>query len=63
MHAHTKEKIDTKCGAGFGDRAGSIAVIVRTLYGLTTSAERFRTILADFLGPLEFTPSRFGRDV
>ena len=43
--------------------AGSIDIIVRALYGLTTSAERFRTMLADFLRTLEFTTSRFDRDI
>ena len=63
IQAHTKENIYTKCGPEFGDRAGSIATIIRALYGLTTSAERFRTMLADFLRTLEFTPSHFDRDV
>ena len=37
---HTKEKIFTKCGPEFGDRAGSIDIIERALYGLKTSTER-----------------------
>ena len=36
---------------------------MRALYGLTTSAERFRTMLVDFLRTLGFFPSRFDRDV
>ena len=52
IHAYTKEKIYIKDRPEFGDRAGSIAIIVRELYGLTTSAERFRTMLADFLHTL-----------
>ena len=63
IQAHTKEKIFTRCGSEFGSMEGSIAIIVRALYGLTTSAERFRTMLADFLRTLGFTPSRFDRDV
>ena len=42
---------------------GCIAVIVKALYGLTTSPERFRTLLADFIRSLGFTPSRYDRDV
>jgi hypothetical protein len=53
----------TRVGNEFGDRAGSIAIVVRALYGLTTSAERFHTLLADFLRSMGFQPSRFDRDV
>ena len=49
IQAHTKGKNYTKFRPKFGNRAGSIAIIVRALYGLITSAERFRTKLADFL--------------
>ena len=63
IQAHTKDKIYIKCGPEFGDSARSIAIIVRALYGLTTSTEIFRTMLADFLRTLEFTPSRFDRDI
>ncbi len=50
-------------GNEFGDRAGCIALIIRALYGVTTSAERFRTLFADFLRTLGFHPLRFDRDV
>jgi hypothetical protein len=63
IQAHTNEKIYTRCSSEFGDRAGCIAIIVRALYGLTTSAERFRTLFADFIRSLGFTPTRFDRDV
>ena len=63
IQAHAKEKIYTNCGKEFGDKEGSIAIIVRVLYGLTTSAECFRMMLADFLRTLGFIPSRFDRDV
>ena len=52
IQTHTKKKFYTKCGLELGDRAGSIAIIIRALYGLTTSAERFRAMLADFCAPL-----------
>ena len=48
IQAHTKEKIYTRVGTEFGDRAGCIALIVRALYGLTTSAERFRDCICLF---------------
>ena len=63
IQAHTKEKIYTRVGNEFGDRAGCIALITRALYGLTTSAERFRTLFADFLRTLGFHPTRYDRDV
>ena len=63
IQADTKEKIYTRVGTEFGDRAGCIALIVRALYGLTTSAERFRTLFADFLRSLGFNPTRYDRDV
>ena len=63
IQANTKEKIYTRCGPEFGEHQHSIAVIVRALYGLTTSAERFRTMLADFLRIIGFKPTRFDRDV
>ena len=62
IQAHTKEKIYTRCGPEFGNRQNSIAVIVRVLYGLTTSAERFRKMIAYFLRTLGFAPSRYDRD-
>ena len=63
IQAKTKEKIYTSVGNEFGDRAGCIAILTRIFYGLTTSAERFRTLFADFLRTLGFHPSRFDRDV
>ena len=61
--AKTKEKIYTRLGPEFEDRAGSIAVIVKALYGLTTSAERFRNLFADIIRKLGFQPTRFDRYV
>lgn len=63
IQAHTSEKVYTRCGPAFGDKEGCIALIIRALYGLTTSAERFRTLLADFIRSLGFVPTRYDRDV
>ena len=65
IQAETLEKVYTRVGPEFSEHAeeGSIAYIVRALYGLTTSAERFHTLLADFLRAQGFTPTRFDRDV
>ena len=63
IQADTNKKIYTRRGAEFWEREGSIALIVRALYGLCTSAERFRTLLANFLLSLGFVPIRYDRDV
>ena len=63
IQANTSEKVFTRVGPEFGEHDGKIAFIVRALYGLTTSAERFHTLLADFLRTLGFIPTRFDRDV
>ena len=60
---HTKEQIYTRYGPKFGDREHSITLIVRSVYGLTIYAERFRTILADFLRTLGYVPSCYCIDV
>ena len=63
IQANTKEKIYTRVGTEFGNRAGCITLNIRALYGLTTSAKRFRTLFADFLRSLGFSPTRYDRDV
>ena len=42
------EKIYNRCGPEFGSREGNVALIVRALYGLCTSAETFCSLLVDF---------------
>ena len=63
IQAHTKEKVYTRCGPEFGPRSGAIAILIRALYGLTTSANRYRTLFADFLREMGFVPTRYDRDV
>lgn len=63
IQATTNEKVYTRCGPAFGDKEGCIALIVQALYGLTTSAERFRSLLADFIRSMGFVPTRYDRDV
>ena len=48
IQANTKEKVYTRVGNEFGEQAGKIASIIKALYGLATSAERFHSLLADF---------------
>ena len=40
-----------------------IALIIRALYGLTTSAEHFHTLLVHFLRSIRFKLSHFDRDI
>ena len=42
---------------------GSIFIIVRALYGLRTSSERWRAHLADTLRGFNFKPTRYDNDV
>ena len=63
VQAFTKKKIYTRVGSEFEDRAGCIVLISRALYGLTTSADRLRTLFSNFLRTLGFHPTRFDRDV
>lgn len=63
IQADTKELCYTRCGVEFGSRFGCIAIIIRALYGLTMSAERWRSLFADFLLTLGFFSVRYDRDV
>ena len=49
IQATTNEKIYTRAGNEFGNRAGSMMLIVKALYGLTTSTAQWRNLFADFL--------------
>ena len=57
------ENIYTCCGPEFGSRVGSVVLIVRALYSLCTSAERFCSLLADFLKNMGLIPTRYNRNV
>ena len=48
IQANTKEKVYTHVGKEFGEHVGKIALIIKVLYRLTTSAERLSSLLADF---------------
>ena len=63
IQSYTNEKIYTRFGKEFGDFQGCLAIIVKALYGLTTSAERFRSKFADLLRNVGFKSSRYDRDV
>ena len=63
IQANTKEKVYTWVGKEFVEHAGKIPLIIKALYGLTTSAEHFPSLLADFLQECGFNPTHFDCDV
>ena len=64
IQATTKEQVWTKCGKEWGKKyAGKKAIIVKSLYGLTTSAHQWRQLFADYLRSLGFKSTRYDRDV
>ena len=59
LNGYTKEKIYIVAGPEFGPAlAGRILIIVRSLYGLRTSAARFHEHLTDNLRKMGYTPSK-----
>jgi Reverse transcriptase (RNA-dependent DNA polymerase) len=63
LNALCREKVYTICGPEFGDFAGSIAVIVKALYGLKSSGFAWHLHLAETLLPLGFTMCVADNDV
>ena len=61
--AYTNEKIYAIAGKEFGARAGRVIIIVKALYGLATSGERWHSMFADTLRGLNFVPTRYDSDV
>jgi hypothetical protein len=65
LNAPPKEKIYTKCGPEFGPQhEGRLAIIVRALYGLKSSASSWRSFLAQVLEEdLKFKMCKADNDV
>jgi hypothetical protein len=63
LHGYTKELIYTRAGPEWGDLEGCIMIVVRSIYGLKTSAARFHEVLARSLMALGFKPSRADTDM
>ena len=53
----------SQAGPEFGNKAGSIVMINRALYGLATSRREFHEFLGDLLQRIGFTPSRANQDL
>ena len=60
---YTNERVYAITGKEFGARAGQFIIIVKALYGLATSGERWHAIFTDTLRGLNFVPTRYDSDV
>jgi hypothetical protein len=63
VNATTKERVYSRAGPEFGEKEGLIVLLVKALYGLRTSAQRWRSVFPDFFRSMGFYPSRYDRDV
>jgi hypothetical protein len=64
LEAYTKEKLYIVAGPEFGDRQGSIMVIIKALCGLRASGARFHEKFADaLLANMQFLPCKADPDV
>ena len=64
LYGKTKEKVYIKAGREFGkDMNGKILIIVKSLYGLKTSAARFHECLSDKLREMGYRPSLTDADL
>ena len=60
---YTNERVYAIAGKESGSRAGQVVIIVKALYGLATSGQRWHGMFADLLRVLNFVPTRYGSDV
>jgi hypothetical protein len=64
LHGFTRELVYTRAGPEWGpDLEGCIMIVVRSIYGLKTSAARFHEVLSRSLMGLGFLPSRADADL
>jgi hypothetical protein len=63
INAQPREKLYTKCGPEFGEFAGRWAIIVRALYGASSSAASWRSAISNVIETLGFKPCRADPDV
>ena len=62
-HILMRKKFVRKAGVEFGEHAGKTIIIRKAVYGLCSSAERFRAHLTDSLRSFGFKQIRFDNDV
>ena len=63
LNAYTEERIWSKAGPEFGEKAGQIVLVVKALYGLKTSAAAWWQCFADKLRSMGFNSSRADSNV
>ena len=63
LHAKCQEKIWTRAGPEFGSDEGSVMIIADALYGLKSSVEAFRSLLANRLYEIGYKPTKGDPDV
>ena len=64
VNVYTNKKVYAIAGDEFWkSMKGSVVIIVRALYGLRTSFERWHAHLADTLRSFNFKPTRYDNDV
>jgi hypothetical protein len=64
LNAPTREKVYVRCGLEFGlGLKGRIAIVVKSLYGLKSSGNRWHSHFANTLYSMGFQTSRYDHDV
>ena len=63
VNAYTNERVYAIAGAEFGELRGRVVIIVKALYGLSSSSERWHSHFSDTLRSIGFKPTRYDRDV
>lgn len=63
LQSFTKEKVYFVAGPEFGERAGHTFIVIKALYGLRTSGQRWHDRLYDVLTAMGFFPSRADPDI
>ena len=63
VNATTNEKVYARAGPEFGEHEGCIVIIIKALYGLCSSSERWHSHFSNTLHSFNFKPTRFDNDV
>ena len=63
VNASTNEKVYARAGPEFGEHEGCIVIIIKALYGLCSSSERWHSHFSNTLRTFNFKPTRFDKDV
>ena len=63
LNAPPREKVYTKCGPEWGELSGRWAIIIKALYGLSSSSVSWRAAISSVIEGLGFTSCRADPDV